>query len=90
MGFTPRIAVDGGRVGAGVGVPDALLVGEFACVLAEGAPDVELVLLPHALVVASAAVQIVVVGQVLHYVVLCVEVGGDGCCAGDGCGCVVP
>jgi len=62
MGVTPRIAVDGGRTGAGVGVPDALLVREFTRVLAEGAPDIDSVLLPHAFVVAEAAVKIVIVG----------------------------
>jgi len=91
MGFTPRIAVNRRRSRAGLGVPYALLVRELACILAEGAPDVNSALLPHALVVAEAAAYIVVVRQVLRYVVPCVEVGGDGGRAGDGgdCGCCV-
>lgn len=87
MGFTPRIAVNRRRSRAGLGVPYALPVRELSRILAEGAPDVDSALLPHAFVVAEAAAYIVVVRQVLRYVVPRIEVGGDG--GGCGCGCCV-
>lgn len=75
------------RLGAGVGIPDAVEVSVLFDIIAEGAPDVYFLLSAESVLVSLAFVGVVDMREVLSEMELGVEVGGESGGTGYGCCC---